>query len=112
MKRSLAVLTVIPLFLALTACSEVQEGAQNVASSAVSGVANAAADQVKGQICALVEDGLVSVQEKQVLTGLVSGAETAGVPSQITKPLKEIAAAGDQIPEGSVAELKKACEPV
>jgi hypothetical protein len=111
MKRSLAALTVIPLFVVLTACSQVEEGAQNVVSSAVSGVADAAADQVKGQICALVEDGLVSVQDKQVLTGLVSGAETAGVSNQITKPLKEIAAAGDQIPEESVTELKKACSP-
>ena len=101
----------IPLFVVLTACSEVEEGARNVASSAVSGVADAAAEEVKGQICALVEDGRVTVQDQQLLAGLVSGAETAGVPTQITEPLNEIAAAGDQIPEESVNELKKACEP-
>ncbi|HET6240399.1 MAG TPA: hypothetical protein VFD99_00235, partial [Arthrobacter sp.] len=65
--------------------------------------------EVRNQVCALVEDGLVSVQDKELLGGLVVSAETAGVPSDITTPLRQIAAAGDQIPADSVKALNDAC---
>ncbi|MBT2512448.1 hypothetical protein [Arthrobacter sp. ISL-30] len=110
MKRRLIALSVVPALLLLVGCGEVEQAAKDAAGSAASGVANAAAEQVKGQICKLVEDGLVSLEDKNVLTGLVSAADTAGLPDNITKPLKEIAQAGDQAPEASVVELKKACE--
>ena len=109
MKRTFLALSVVPALVLLAGCGQAQEAVQNAASSAASGVANAAAEQVKGQICALLEDGLVSASDKAALTGLVAGAETAGVPSEITSPLKEIAQAGDQVPSESVAELRKAC---
>lgn len=109
MKRTFLALSMFPALLLLAGCGQAQEAVQNAASSAASGVANAAAEQVKGQICALLEDGLVSASDKAALTGLVAGAETSGVPSEITSPLKEIAQAGDQVPSESVAELRKAC---
>lgn len=109
MKRRLTLLSVVPVLLLLVGCGQVEEAAQNAASSAASQVANAAAAEVKGQICALVKDGLVSVQDKELLGGLVSAADAAGVPGEITNPLKEIARAGDQVPAASVAELQKAC---
>lgn len=109
MKRRLTLLSVVPALLLLVGCGQVQEAAQNAASSAASQVATAAAAEVKGQVCALVKDGLVSIQDKELLGGLVSAADTAGVPADITKPLKEIARAGDQVPAASVTELQKAC---
>lgn len=99
----------VPTLLLLAGCGQAQEAVQNAASSAASGVANAAADQVKSQICALLRDGLVSASDKAALTGLVAGADTAGVPSEITAPLKEIAQAGDEVPSESVKQLQKAC---
>lgn len=99
----------IPLLVLAAGCGQVQEAAQNAASSAVTEVATAAADQVKGQVCAVIEDGLVSVEDKKLLAGLVSGAETAGVPAEITDPMKQIAEAGEEVPAASVSELKKAC---
>ena len=111
MKRRLAALSAVPLMLLLAGCGAVEEAASNAASDAASKVATAAADEVKRQICGVIEDGLVSVEDKQVLAGLVSAARTAGVPTEITTPLGEIAAAGDQVPAGSVQALKDACSP-
>src|SRR5918994_693167 len=109
MKRRLAALSAVPLMLLLAGCGAVEEAVSNAASDAASKVATAAADEVNRQICAVIEDGLVSVEDKQVLAGLVSAARTAGVPTEITTPLGEIAAAGDQVPAGSVQALKGAC---
>ena len=109
MKRSLLAMSMLSAAVLLTGCAQAEEAAQNAASSAASQVANAAAEQVKGQVCKLIEDGLVSASDKAALTGLVAGAETAGVPAEITGPLKAIAQAGDQVPGESVRELQKAC---
>ncbi|MDQ0675004.1 MULTISPECIES: hypothetical protein [Micrococcaceae] len=109
MKRRLAALSAVPLMLLLGGCGAVEEAAGNAASDAASKVATAAAEEVNRQICAVVQDGLVSVEDKRALGGLVSAARTAGVPTEITTPLGEIADAGDQVPSGSVQALKDAC---
>lgn len=109
MNRRLAALSAVPLMLLLAGCGSVQEAAETAAGDASSKVATAAADEVKKQVCAVVQDGLVSVEDKALLGGLVSAAGTAGVPSEITTPLGQIAEAGDQVPAGSVADLKEAC---
>ena len=109
MKRSLLAMFMLPVAVLLAGCAQAGEAAQNAASSAVSQAANAAAEQVKGQICTLIEDGLVSASDKAALAGLVAGAETAGVPAEITGPLKAIAQAGDKVPSDSVRDLQKAC---
>ena len=108
MKLRLAALSAVPLMIALTACGQVQEVAENAANDAASKVATAAGE-VKKQACTLVEDGLVSVQDKALLGGLVAAADTAGVPAEITTPLGQIAEAGDQVPAESVTALKEAC---
>lgn len=109
MKRRLTALSAVPLFLLLTACGEVQQAAESAAGDAASKVATAAADEVKKQVCAVVEDGLVSASDKALLGGLVDAASTAGVPSEITTPLGQIAKSGDQVPADSVDALKDAC---
>ncbi len=112
MNRALSTLAALtataPLALLLAGCS-VQEAAENAASDAASKVSTAAADEVKGRVCALVEDGLVSLGEQQLLSGLVGAAESAGVPEDITTPMRQIADAGDQVPADSVKNLKDAC---
>lgn len=109
MKHRLTALSTIPLLLVLAGCASVQEAAESAASDAASKVATAAADEVTKQICAVIQDGLVSVEDKAALGGLVAAAETAGVPSDITTPLGQIAEAGDQVPAESVTALKEAC---
>jgi hypothetical protein len=109
MKSRLAALSATALIVVLTGCGQVQDAAEKAVSDGASQVATAAADQVKGQVCALVEDGLVSVKDKELLSGLVAGADTAGVPAEITTPLRQIAEAGDQVPAESVTALKDAC---
>jgi hypothetical protein len=109
MKCRLAALFAVPLLLFIAGCGSVQEVAENAANDAASKVATAATDEVRKQVCALVEDGLVSVQDKALLGGLVSAADAAGVPAEITTPLGEIADAGDQVPADSVDALKDAC---
>ncbi|MDQ0925587.1 hypothetical protein QF038_004095 [Pseudarthrobacter sp. W1I19] len=109
MKRRLAALSAVPLMLLLAGCGAVEEAAGNAASDAASKVATAAGEEVNRQICAVVQDGLVSVEDKRALGGLVSAARTAGVPAEITTPLGEIAEAGDQVPSESVQALQDAC---
>lgn len=109
MIRRRAALSAAPLLLLLAGCGAVEEAAGNAASDAASKVATAAADEVKRQVCAVVKDGLVSVEDRKALGGLVSAARTAGVPSEITTPLGDIAEAGDQVPEDSVQALTDAC---
>jgi hypothetical protein len=64
---------------------------------------------VRKQACALVEDGLISVKEKELLGGLAAGAETAGAPAEITTPLRQIADSGNQVPAESIKALQEAC---
>lgn len=109
MNRRLAALSAVPLLLLLAGCGAVEEAAGNAASDAASKVATAAADEVTRQVCAVIQDGVVSVEDKQVLGGLVSAASAAGVPAEITTPLGQIAEAGDQVPAESVQALKDAC---
>jgi hypothetical protein len=109
MNRRLAALSTVPLLLVLAGCGSVQQAAESAASDAASKVATAAADEVTKQVCAVIQDGVVSVEDKAVLGGLVSTARTAGVPAEITTPLGQIADAGDQVPAESVNALKEAC---
>lgn len=109
MTRPLAALSAIPLMLLLAGCGAVEEAAGNAASDAASKVATAAGEEVNRQICTLVQDGLVSAEDKRALGGLVPAAQAAGVPSEITTPLGRIAEAGNQVPSESVQALKDAC---
>ena len=109
MKRRLAALAAAPALFLTAGCGAVEDAATSAANDAASKVATAAADEVNRQICAVVQDGLVSLEDKQVLAGLVSAARTAGVPEDITTPLGEIAEAGDQVPADSVKALQDAC---
>jgi hypothetical protein len=109
MQRTLTALSAGTLLLTLTCCGQVQDAANKAVGDGASAVATAAAGEVKKQACALVEDGLVSIKDKELLRGLVSGAESAGVPADITTPLRQIAASGDQVPAESVQSLRDAC---
>jgi hypothetical protein len=109
MNRRHAALSAVPLILLVAGCGSVQEAAGNAANEAASKVATAATDSVRKQVCAVVEDGLVSASDKALLGGLVSAADAAGVPAEITTPLGEIAEAGDQVPADSINALTKAC---
>lgn len=107
--QRLSILVAVPLFGLLVGCSQAKDAATDAASTAASEVGNAAADEVKRQICAPVQDGQISAQDKQVLSGLVAPAKAAGVPTEITTPLDQIAKSGDQVPLESVTALRKAC---
>lgn len=95
-------LLAVSLVAVLAGCGQARDAATDTAR-------NAAAEAVKRQICAPLQDGQISAQDKQVLSGLVSTAKSAGVSAEITTPLDEIARAGDQAPAESVTALRKAC---
>ena len=100
----------MPISALLVGCNQVEEtvgGAGDMASQ----VAGAAADEVRSQVCSLVRDGNISAEDQELLAGLVGAAETAGLPAEITDPLRDIAEAGDQVPADSVNALNEACAP-
>lgn len=109
MSRRLPILAALVVVAVLAGCSQAQDAATDAASSAVSQARESAATEVKRRICAPVQDGQISAQDKQVLSGLLPAARSAGVPAQIMTPLEQIASAGDQAPTESVAALRKAC---
>lgn len=111
-RRPLALLLLAPVAaLALTACGEAEQAANDAASGVASRAAGAAVDQVRGQVCDRVADGQVSVQDKQVLAGLVDAARSAGLPEEVAGPLDQIASSGDQVPADAVGKLTEACRP-
>lgn len=107
--RPFSILVVSLVVALLVACGQAKDAATDAASSAASHVANAAADEAKRQICAPVQDGQISAQDKQVLSGLATTAKAAGVAAEITTPLDQIAKSGNQVPAKSVSALRKAC---
>ena len=109
MKPRLAILAAAASLIVLSGCGQVQGAAEKAVNDGASQVATAAGGEVKKQACALVEDGLISVKDKELLGGLVAGAETAGAPAEITTPLRQIADSGDQVPTESVKALQDAC---
>ncbi|WP_411722399.1 hypothetical protein [Mycetocola sp.] len=109
MNRRFAPLLAVPLFLALAGCSQVGDAAQGIASEAASQAGSAAVAELREQICTPLQDGTVSEQDKQLLSGLLVAAEGAGVPVEYIAPLEEIADSGDQLPSESVTALQEAC---
>jgi hypothetical protein len=111
MKRRLAAAALSAAFLmiSVSGCGQVQQAAEKAVHDGASQVATAAGSELKKQACSLVADGLVSVSDKKALGALVSGAQTAGLPSEITTPLRQIADSGDQVPADSVKALQDAC---
>lgn len=109
MKKIAVLLMLLPASAVLVGCGQIEETAGGIAGDAVTQVASAAAEEVQTRVCVLVEDGVVSVEDKKLLGDLVTAAGTAGLPAEITEPLAEIAAAGDQVPAESVDALRDAC---
>lgn len=109
MKRPIAALAALPFLLLLVGCSQIQGAAQETASDVASQAATAASDEVQNQVCALVGDGQISEQDQAVLSGLLVGAEAAGVPAEFVTPLEDIAEAGDQLPADALTALNTAC---
>lgn len=119
--RRLSVLIVLPIALFTAGCGQVEQAANDAADDALSGasqavedaasdVAQATTGEVVKQICKPLQDGQVSAEDQQFLSGLVSSAETAGVSAEFTGPLREIAEAGDQVPAESVDALREKCD--
>jgi hypothetical protein len=111
--RFAAIALAAALPLSLGACSQMQNTASSAAAAAASQaqskVEGAARDELRRQICQRVTDGQVSAQDKKVLSGLVSSAESEGVPVEIMTPLRQIADSGQQVPIEAASKLKKAC---
>lgn len=121
MKRRYSALLLVPFALFAAGCGEVEQAVNDAADEAVSeatqtvedaasDAAGAAKGEVIKQICKPLQDGQISAEDQQFLSGLVSGAESAGVPDGIVDPLREIAEAGDQVPAESAEALREKCD--
>ncbi|MEO5780036.1 hypothetical protein [Arthrobacter oryzae] len=110
MKKILAVLTAATFLIVLGGCGQVQDAAEKAVNDGASQVATAAAGEIKKQACSVAGDGLISLQDKKLLGGLVAGAESAGVASDITAALRQISDSGDQVPAEALTALQNACD--
>ncbi|MHA7263299.1 hypothetical protein ACX80W_08885 [Arthrobacter sp. TMN-37] len=100
-----AVLLAVSLTALLGGCAQVEDTARDAVSSA----ATAAAGEVKEQICAVTEDGLVSARDRELLGALIPPARSAGVPEEVLAPADRLAEAGDSVPDDALTELRGAC---
>ena len=110
-KKLAALCLLVPFSAFLVGCNQIEETAGGIAGDTASKVAGAAAEEVRSQVCSLVRDGNISAEDQELLAGLVDAAGAAGLPADITDPLRDIAEAGDQVPADSVNALNEACVP-
>lgn len=103
------IVPIVATLALVSGCSQVKQAATDAAGGAATQVGKAAADEVKRQICAQVQNQQFSAQNKQVLVGLLPAAQAAGLSAQITTPLDQIARSGDQAPAQAVAALRQTC---
>jgi hypothetical protein len=114
MKSRLAPLVLLlALPLSLGACSKAQDAASSAASDAASQGASKVSDAAKAElrqvICQRVADGKVSASDRQVLSGLVDSATSAGVPAEVMTPMRKIVDSGEQPSAEAIKTLKQAC---
>ncbi|MCP2031048.1 hypothetical protein L1277_001139 [Okibacterium sp. HSC-33S16] len=109
MLRRIVPLVALPFFVVLAGCSAVGDAASDIAGQAASSAGEAAARELQNQICTTIDDGRVSDQDRDVLVGLLSAAEAAGIATDILTPLTTITGGGDQVPSEAVNDLFEAC---
>ena len=109
MIRRFAPLLAVPFLVVLVGCSSVEDAARGIAGEAASQAGSAAAAELEKQICTTLEDGQVSERDRDVLAGLLTAAEAAGVPAEFLTPLDGVTGSGGQLPSESVDALFEAC---
>lgn len=109
MIRRLAPLLAVPFLLVLAGCGTVGDAAKDIAGKAASQAGTAAIAELQAQICATVEDGQLSERDRDVLAGLVSAADAAGVPAEFLTPIDSITGGSEQVSGNSLDALLEAC---
>lgn len=126
MRRRIAALTLAPLVTAVllvSGCSTVDQAASNAADNlaqagkdaanqAASDIATAGKAELMRQVCKPVKDGTISASDKELISGLLSGAEAAGVRSDVVAQLREVAQTGDKVPSSVVKAMQDSCSSV
>ena len=108
MLRRFAPLLAVPFLVVLAGCSTVGDAARDIAGEAASQAGSAAVAELQEQICTTIEDGTLSQQDRDVLAGLLTAAEAAGVPTEFLNPIDSIPADG-QVSKESIDALLDAC---
>jgi len=123
MRRRLAALALAPLacaVLLVSGCSTVEQAASNAAgqvaqagkdaaNQAATDIATAGKAELMRQVCKPVKDGKISASDQELISGLLSGAEAAGVRSDVVAQLREVAQSGDQVPSSVVKAMQDSC---
>jgi hypothetical protein len=126
MRRRLAALTLAPLVsavLLVSGCGQVEQAASNAADEvaqagqaaagqAAADIAKAGKEELMRQACKPVNDGTISASDQELISGLLAGAEAAGVRSDVVAQFKEVAQAGDKVPSDVVKEMQDTCSTV
>jgi hypothetical protein len=109
MNRRLAPLFAVPILFLTVGCSQVGDAAKDIAGEAVSQAGSTAVAELQEQICTPLQDGQLSEQDQQVLSGLLTAADAAGMTTEFLAPLEEIAQSDGQLPGDAVAALLDEC---
>ncbi|MFD1210615.1 hypothetical protein ACFQ36_00985 [Arthrobacter sp. GCM10027362] len=130
MRPRLATLTVAPLVsavLLVSGCGQMEQAAgdaanqaasdlaqagKDAASQAASDIAKAGKDELLRQACKPVKDGSISASDQELISGLLAGAEAAGIRSDVLAQWRQVAEAGDQVPSSVVKAMQDTCHTV
>lgn len=91
------------------AANDLAQAGQDAASQAASDIAQAGKDELMRQACRPVQDGTISASDQELISGLLAGAEAAGVRSEVIAQFEQVAQAGDQVPANVVKALQDTC---
>ena len=61
------------------------------------------------QACTPVKEGTISASDQELISGLLAGAEAAGVRSDVVAQWREVAQAGDKVPGSVVKAMQDSC---
>jgi hypothetical protein len=121
MRRRLAALApLVSVVLLVAGCSTVEQATsdaankvaqagKDAASQAASDIATAGKAELMRQACKPVKDGTISASDQELISGLLAGAEAAGVRPDVVAQFKEAAQAGDKVPANVVKALQDTC---
>lgn len=110
MRSGAVLLLLVPVVVLLAGCSQVTSAVPDGAGQAATSAAAAAGEQLTAQICAPVEDGIISADDLKLLETLIVAAGSGNIAPTVRVPLQQVVESGGTVTADASASLRAACE--